>query len=191
MWRSDDRSQTTHECLRCVHQPQKQIHPSNHYTLWVQRKKIPWDLTVRKLSGTRWPLMGSGRWTSKRRRAWEPHAKIQLWVKYTMFSIEKNKHKNPCCCINLALSPVHLRATHSFSFPLVFCYHQPLPPSSGFKGRIGLGFAAGNCPRQSRSFCSEKTGRSWVCIWYSALGRPYRRPHHGWGQGSDLGLLLR
>ena len=78
-------------------QPQKQIHPSSPYVLWVQRKTKPWDLIVRKISGAGWLLIldgiNGGR-MPKRKRAWKHHAKVYFWVKCAMFSNKTNKQKH-------------------------------------------------------------------------------------------------
>ena len=78
-------------------QPQKQIHPSSPYVLWVQRKTKPWDLIVRKISGAGWLLIldgiNGGR-MQKRKRDWNHHAKVYFWVKCAMFSNKTNKQKH-------------------------------------------------------------------------------------------------
>lgn len=136
-----------HRCDARMTDPRRHVNVSGVFTSLRSRythlttprsgcrgRKTPGTSQLGRFQEQDGPWWESGRWVIKRRRAWEPRAKLQLRVNYPMFSIEKNKHKNPCCCINLALSPVHLRATHSFSFLLVFCYHQhPHPRVLGSK----------------------------------------------------------
>lgn len=139
--------------------------------LWAQRKKNPWDLIVRQFQkqGGSWFGMGLGRKRLKRRRAWESHAEVQLWVKYALLSV--NRRKNPWLLYQLSSLSGALEGHTLFPFPTCVCLHSP--PEFWVQRKNGAWFHSWELVWVRAAPFVKRTGRSPVWIYYSAsLGRP-------------------